>query len=469
MSYLSIEFNLLFILFFALYWGCQRYPKQQNLLLLIASYGVVYSFHWSFLLILLCYTVLIYGLSIIIWRCKSPNNWLIFGLVIAIGNLAVFKYFDFFRIELQQLLNVFNVPIFLPVLSLIMPIGISFYTFHSVSYLVSVKKREIQPARFWDIALFLSFFPSIIAGPINRAKDFLPQITTVKPRHIIEYHRALTLMMLAIVKVYWLNAVIAENWVDPIFASPMEYDSLSLLLGLYGYTIQIYLNFSGYIDLVTGFALLLGFTLPINFNTPYLAINLHDFWRRWHITLSTWIRDYVYIPLGGNRISFSRTQINVMIAMLLSGLWHGAGLNFVIWGAIHGIGVVILNLIGRHWGYNFIAKHSIIVARLITLHYVCFAWLFFRSDSFADAIDYLSALVSNFPELDVLNLDTLLILMWLLVFYLFYPLITKGPDYFACAINSIPWYLLPIILVFLLWIVISLAPSGIPNFIYANF
>lgn len=210
-------------------------------------------------------------------------------------------------------------------------------------------------ANFWNLALFLSFFPSIIAGPINRAKDFLPQISISQSREILEPFRAFTLLIFAVIKVYCLGGLISEYLFKPIFANPTEFSVIDLLVGLYAYAIQIYLNFSGYTDLVTGIALLLGFRLPINFNFPYLALNLREFWTRWHISLSSWNRDNIYIPLGGSRRGFIRTQINVMLAMLLSGLWHGAGINFIIWGACHGIGIVVLNIGDRYLGKGWIA------------------------------------------------------------------------------------------------------------------
>ncbi|MDF7667264.1 hypothetical protein PT273_05335 [Orbaceae bacterium ESL0727] len=466
MSYLSIEFGLLFIAFFAIYWCFKSQPKWQNRLLLVSSYLVVCSYSWQFALILFIYTSAIYLFSLLIFDSKRyGKQWLIISLCVAMLNLAVFKYFDFFRYELQLLLNALNLPILLPVISLVLPIGISFYTFHSVSYLVSVYKQEIQPTKFADFALFLSFFPSIIAGPINRAKTFLPQIVIAQPRQMLEPHRACTLIILAVIKVYCLGGLLADNWVNPIFANPMEFGSLDLLLGLYSYAMLIYINFSGYTDLVTGIALLLGFRLPINFNLPYLAVNLRDFWTRWHISLCLWIRDYLYIPLGGNRKGFTRTQINVMLAMLLSGLWHGAGLNFIIWGACHGIGILFLNITARYWGADRVTKHSIWLARIFTVHYVCLAWLFFHCESFTDAMDYLMALLHNIT----IHNDYLAGMLSICLLYFCYPLLKNVPDRFAQAISKINYFYLPFIFIFILWVVIHFAPSGVPNFIYASF
>ncbi|OCG30261.1 poly(beta-D-mannuronate) O-acetylase [Gilliamella sp. Choc4-2] len=466
MSYLSIEFGLLFIAFFGLYWGCRLTPKLQNHLLLISSYLIVCSYSWQFAFILFAYTCVIYCFSVMITRSRRyAKHWLFLGLCLSIINLALFKYFDFFRSELQALLNLLNLPILLPVLTVFIPIGISFYTFHSISYLVSIKKRELPIVKFWDFALFLSFFPSIIAGPINRAKDFLPQISVNQPREILEPYRAFTLIILSVIKVYCLGGLICEEWVNPIFANPLEFSVLDLLVGLYGYAIQIYLNFSGYTDLVTGIALLLGFRLPINFNFPYLALNLRDFWGRWHISLSHWIRDYIYIPLGGSRRGLARTQINVMLAMLLSGLWHGAGANFIIWGACHGFGIIVLNLGDHFLGRGWITARSPIIARLLTWHYICFTWLFFHCESLSDAMDYLTALTHNF----LIEPHYAIAFLVIAFIYFLYPVCKNFPDWFVRQLYKISKVFLPFVFVFILWAVIYCAPSGMPQFIYASF
>lgn len=466
MSYLSIEFGLIFVVLFAIYWAFRLLPKFQNNLLLISSYLIVASYSVQFAVILFSYTCVIYFFSIMIATSKKhAKRWLVLGLSAAIINLTLFKYFDFFRYELQSLLNYLNLSILLPAITIFIPIGISFYTFHSVSYLVSIKKKELPVAKFWDFALFLSFFPCIIAGPINRAKTFIPQIVVSQPREILEPFRAFTLIILSVIKVYCLGGLISENWITPIFSNPLEYSTLDLLVGLYGYAIQIYLNFSGYTDLVTGIALLLGFRLPINFNFPYLACNVREFWERWHISLSHWIRDYIYIPLGGNRRGFIRTQINVMSAMLLSGLWHGAGINFVIWGGCHGLGIIVLNILDCYMGRSWITQRSPIIARLITWHYICFTWLFFYCASLPDALDYLTALGHNF----LIESHYIEVFLSICVIFLLYPLFKNIPDWCALQLSKINRIYLPIIFIFILWLTIYFAPSGVPNFIYANF
>lgn len=486
MSYLSIEFAAIFVLFFLFYWSFRPSVAIQNVILLISSYLIVGLFNINFALILGGYTTIIYLLSSCILYSPRPKLWLIVSVIVAIGNLAVFKYFNFFAPEMMNQFAKIGIDISLPVAEIILPIGISFYTFHSMSYLVSIYRKEIQPVSFFDFALFLSFFPSVIAGPINRAKDFMPQIQATAPREVQEWHRAFMLLLLAVIKVYWLSAFFSETWVRPVFDNPSEFHTVELILGAYAYAVEIYLNFSGYTDLVTGIALLLGFKLPVNFRAPYLATSLKRFWTMWHISLSRWIQDYIYIPLGGNRKGFTRMQLNVMIAMVLSGLWHGETLNFLIWGAIHGAGVVFLN-IKDELKAKRLAKSGMNDAdikaffkqdssgwkcyfnRFLTFNYVCIGWIFFRSVTFDDSTSYITALFTNFT-LDAFPyhmLGVLLAIGFTVIFI--YPYFVKLPDKFVALTKRIPWFLLPALFILILWGAIFLAPSGIPQFIYASF
>ena len=501
MSYLSIEFSAIFILFFGVYWSFRSSVAIQNLILLISSYLIVGLFNIHFAMILGSYTVVLYLLSTGIVYSLRPKLWLAISVIAAVGNLAVFKYFNFFAPQLQHQLGEWGIDLSLPVAEIILPIGISFYTFHSMSYLVSIYERAVDqrnaaissekwrgmaPVSFFDFALFLSFFPSIIAGPINRAKLFLPKLQDPTPRSVLEPHRAFMLIILAVIKVYWLSAFFSQAFVKPMFDNPSEYHTIELILAIYAYAIEIYLNFSGYTDLVTGIALLLGFQLPENFKAPYLAVNLKDFWTRWHISLSTWIRDYIYFPLGGNRKGFSRTQINVMIGMVLSGLWHGETLNFLIWGTIHGIGVVLLNMKDhyreRRLYQNGMESDAVrelmrqeVVGwrkywgRFMTFNYVGIGWLFFRSESFEDSMAYIKALLNNYHDLTDHWLPLAILAGFIIVIFAIYPILTKLPDLCIKITKRIPFLLLPIIYIFVLWIVIYLAPSGIPQFIYASF
>lgn len=468
MNFLSLEFSAFFLLFLLPYWACQTAPRIQNLLILLASYYILASFHVYFALVLGAYTLGIHLCAGLIAKQRTHGRWALgIALGLAVASLAFFKYFDFFSENLNALLLAFGLQDFLPALQVMAPLGISFYTFHSISYLVSLQRGETQRVPLFDLALFLAFFPSVIAGPINRARDFLPQIQAHAPRQLNEYPRGLLLIVLGILKVVWLGAMLGERWADPVFANPAEYHALDVLLGLTAYSWQIYLNFSGYTDLVTGLALLLGFHLPVNFNAPYMATNLRHFWSRWHISLSTWIRDYLYIPLGGSRAGFSRTQANLMIAMVLSGLWHGASLNFLAWGAIHGLGMILLNGGDRLLGRDWLAGRSPLLANTATVLYVGFAWIFFRSQTLEQSLDFIHALFSNFHQPLLFNSPLYLLLAWLCL--LLYPRFSRLVRLLLDRSGQTPWVLQPLVLIALVWIGMTLSPPGIPGFIYAKF
>ncbi|AXE30422.1 MBOAT family protein [Chromobacterium phragmitis] len=467
MSYLSIEFALAFVGFFAVYWGCRRMPSMQNLLLLLASYLFYAKLDWRFASILAAYTLAQHALSRRMTQSGRPKRWLQASLLLAVGNLALFKYFDFFRESAQAGLNALGVTALLPALDILMPVGISFYTFQSVSYFVSVYRKEIKSAPLPQFALFLAFFPTLLAGPICRANDLLEQLRRPALRQVAHLDRALGLIALALLKKLWLAGWLASAWVDPVFAAPDTFHAMEVWAAFYAYALQIYLDFSGYTDLVTALALLLGIQLPRNFDAPYLALNLRDFWRRWHISLSSWIRDYVYIPLGGNRNGFARAQVNLLAAMLLSGLWHGASLKYLVWGGMHGVGVVALNIGDKLWKRDAVSRASPWLSRLITFHYVCLAWVFFRAQSLDEAVDFLRAMFDPSGQELTLNAPGLLLLLaaWLMAL----PWLSRLPERCFGRLAALPWWGKPLLLSVVALLVISLAPSGIPGFIYYQF
>ncbi|MGJ3355766.1 MBOAT family O-acyltransferase [Providencia sp. Je.9.19] len=472
MNFFSFEFLGSFLVFFLIYWSCQPSAKLQNGLLITASYFFVYSFSPDFAYILFGYTFFISLLTN--WLTNwLTNKWIYVILATGIiGCFTLFKYYSFFQETIQQTLDKFGFSVGLPIIELLAPLGLSFYAFHSVSYTVSVCRKEIAKADFFDVTLYLAFFPSIVAGPINRAKNFLPQIQA-ETRTILDTRKAILLICLALVKLFLFSSFLAENYVNPVFDAPTGYSAGEILVATYAYAWNIYFNFSGYTNLVTGIALLLGYRVPVNFNAPYIAANLKEFWARWHISLSTFIRDYVYIPLGGNRKGFSRMNTNVFLAMVISGLWHGAAMTFVVWGAIHGLGIVLLNLKSfcmekLGWTKTLPNKTlSTLVSRIITFHFVCFAWIFFRSQTFDDAIMMLNQIIAPGFIASVSASLGLIIAFWVLL--LAYPCFVQSYHYIAKKYQQIPWYYYPIPLAIVLTIMFMLSPSGMPGFIYANF
>ena len=255
--------------------------------------------------------------------------------------LAWFKYYGFFALNVTNAFESLGLHPPLPLLQVLLPIGISFYTFMAISYVVDVSRYEIQVSRWLDVSVYLSFFPHLIAGPIVRGEELIPQIRRPRDAGRIDVSRASFLIVGGLFKKMVISAFLASQIVDPVFGAPNTHGGLEVLVAIYAYAIVIYADFSAYSDIAIGVALLLGFEFPANFDRPYTAVSLRDFWRRWHMTLSRWLRDYLYIPLGGSRHGEVRTAVNIMITMLLGGLWHGAGWTFVAWGAFHGIGQVI--------------------------------------------------------------------------------------------------------------------------------
>ncbi|HEX3541605.1 MAG TPA: MBOAT family O-acyltransferase [Acidimicrobiales bacterium] len=277
---------------------------------------------------------------------SARRNWTIGAVATNLGVLAWFKYIGFLSLTAQSSLNFLGVHGHVPLPEVLLPIGISFFTFQALSYVIDTSRGKIQPSSLLEFAVYLSFFPHLVAGPIVRATEFLPQIKEkIDPRHV-DVGKAFWLISLGLFKKVVIASYLATYAADPLFGFPRQHAGAEALVGVYAYAIQIYADFSGYTDIAIGLALLLGIQFPQNFNAPYAATSLQDFWRRWHMTLSRWLRDYVYIPLGGNRRGRVRTYVNLMLTMLLGGLWHGAAWTFVAWGGLHGAGLAA----ERWWG-----------------------------------------------------------------------------------------------------------------------
>lgn len=468
MVILSYEFAFCFVLFFGLYWGFYRSVRTQNALLIAAGLAFIASWSWQFLLSLLFVWAVsqFFALSV---RHFGQKAWVfVLCLVLLVGHLAFFKYTNFAIGTLNERWTKFNP------LDIVQPLGISFYTFQAIAYVADVYKKRIEPMPSAVFLGFLSFVPTLVAGPIFRPTDaksqwVLPQSNEPKShyvRSIGDPHLALALIMAALVKKILLAGWLESLWVTPIFGNPMQFNGLEVLTGIYAYSWQLFFDFSGYSDLVMGLGLLLGFGLPKNFNQPYLSTDIQDFWMRWHMSLSSWIKDYIYIPLGGNRGGFWRVQCNLMAAFLLSGIWHGAGFNFLIWGAIHGVALVWLNFMKRFGVRGFLTRHCKVLACFLTFQYVAFGWVFFRSETLSQAKEVLVAL-THFDEPFALSIGLSLPLM--LLGWAVYPVLKDSEYKVALWLSCLYWWVLPLVLVGFVWLVFWLAPEGLPGFIYANF
>ncbi len=327
---------------------------------------------------------------------SSRKRWLFLSLVGNLGFLATFKYFNFFAESLNAAAAYRDIQLNIPLLRVALPVGISFYTFQSMSYTIDIYRRQLEPVRSpLGFLTFVAFFPQLVAGPIVRARQFLPQLETVPSLSESKGAEGLYRIGIGLMKKVVIADLLAVNLVQRVFESPEVYTSAELLFGVYGFALQIYCDFSAYSDIAIGSAMLLGLELPENFDHPYRAVNLRDFWKRWHLSLSTWLRDYLYIPLGGSREEGWRTYKNVLITMLLGGLWHGAGWTFVAWGALHGVGISATRAWQRFraqsYPYSQEAQWSAsrfvgsFIGLFFTFHFVCLAWVFFRAQTFGQA------------------------------------------------------------------------------------
>lgn len=344
MIFTESRFLAFFLLVFGCYW-LMRGHTPRKLWLLAASLFFYSCWDVRFLaLILGCATVDFVAAGKIVaarQRGQTGRGWLLLSLGYDLGTLGFFKYFNFFIDSAAQLLASVGLQANLPTLQIILPVGISFFTFQAMSYTLDIYRGQLTPTRkYTDFLLFVTFFPQLVAGPIVRASQFLPQLATPKRFADVDVHRAIGQFLSGFIKKALVADLIAQP-VDAVFGAPSEYTALSIIAAVICYAIQIYCDFSGYSDMAIGCARLFGYELCENFRFPYLARDITELWRRWHVSLSSWLRDYLYISLGGGRGSLLFTYRNVMLTMLLGGLWHGAGWNYVAWGAVHGIGLIV--------------------------------------------------------------------------------------------------------------------------------
>jgi D-alanyl-lipoteichoic acid acyltransferase DltB (MBOAT superfamily) len=383
------------VVVFILSWALMPHPRAWRPFILVASYVFYGWIDWRWVLLLVGSTLVNTVAAQVIARSPSQatrKRALIAAIAFDLGLLCVFKYLSFFVSQVDDSLDSIGLGSTVPLLQIVLPIGISFFTFQAISYVVDVYRGETRAAPLGDVAILQAFFPHLIAGPIVRANELLPQLRTPRdPREVLA-GPGLFLIVGGVIKKTVVADELARNVVDPVFNDPSSHSGLETLLAIYGFAAQIYCDFSGYTDMAIGLALLLGFQLPQNFNRPYLALSLQDFWRRWHMTLSRWLRDYLYIPLGGNRKGRAKTYRNLMLTMLLGGLWHGAAWTFVIWGALHGV-YLCINHAWSHFGPKpspRFARLADIAGVILTFSAVVIAWVFFRAPDMATALSVLS-------------------------------------------------------------------------------
>lgn len=465
-------FLFLFTGFLWIYVSLSKTHKPKLIFVTLFSLYFYYKSSGAYFILLLFATAIDFTLARMIYFSKDKwqrKFYIIVTLAVNLGMLGYFKYtnflFDsFFSVTGQD---------FEP-LDIFLPVGVSFFTFQSLSYTLDVYRGNLKPVdNILDYAFFVSFFPQLVAGPIVRASDFLPQI--YKPTIVTDemFGRGVFLIGCGLFKKAVISDYISTNFVDRVFDAPSLYSGVENLLAVYGYALQIYCDFSGYSDMAIGIALLLGFRFPLNFDSPYQSRNITEFWRRWHISLSTWLRDYLYISLGGNKKGEARTYLNQMLTMLLGGLWHGASWRFIIWGGLHGLALTVHKFYHSRFKKK-IAGYSAwrnFVSVMITFHFVCFCWIFFRAANMVTVGEILGQIfyhfnLALFPEF----VQSYKVVMMLMVIGYLLHFIPKEAELAAQeTITAMPLAGKAAFMVAVIILVIQTKSSGIQPFIYFQF
>ncbi len=469
-------FLFLFVAFLGIYLLLRRTTTLRILYVIAFSLFFYYKSSGIYFLLLVFASVSDYLISHSIARTKDKRikrRWVAASVVINLGMLGYFKYTNFFI----EIANSIAGAGFLDFQNIFLPVGISFFVFQSMSYTIDVYRGAIKPLnRFIDYIFYLSFFPQLVAGPIVRAKDFIPQIH--KPVQVTErmFGVAIGLIIIGLIKKAIISDYISLNFVDRIFDEPGLYSGFECLMGIYGYALQIYCDFSGYSDMAIGIALLLGFRFPKNFDAPYKSATITEFWRRWHISLSSWLRDYLYISLGGNRKGKVRTYLNLLITMVLGGLWHGAAVRFVLWGALHGVALALhkMWLAVIPWAkkngedMNPISR---VLGSFITFNIVCLGWLLFRAEDMQTVQVMLYQIANNFNAAIIpqVVLGYKAVMGLIVLGYVMHFIPAKIDDDMMAKVGSAGFWWQVALLVLTAWCVMQIKSSDIQPFIYFQF
>jgi len=466
----SSLFMGLFLVFYLIYICTYNFNRFRTVYVLLFSFFFYYKAGGMYFILLIASAILNYLLSKSLYKAKKPENRKILITLLVVMNLGILGYYKYTNFIIGNINAIFNGDI--PLHNIILPIGISFFLFQAISYAIDVYRKEIEPAgNLLDFSFYLCFFPQLVAGPIVRAKDFLPQMYKKLNLTKEEMGRALFLIMIGLIKKSVISDYISLNFVDRVFGAPNSYTAIENLLAAYGYAIQIYCDFSGYSDMAIGLALLMGFKLPVNFLTPYKSKSVTEFWRRWHISLSSWLRYYLYISLGGNRKGNVRTYINLILTMLIGGLWHGAAWRFVVWGGLHGLALAIERILKQYIKIpqNIFTR---IIGVILTFHFVTFAWIFFRAQDFSTAME----LMKMVSQLDfkaehwfsvIAAYKNVMIV--LLTGFIMHFLPDRFVQWLQRVFTDMPIIAKALVIGLVLWLVHATASSEIQPFIYFQF
>ena len=467
MLFPTLAFGIFFLFVYFTAWSLDRENGRRKIFLLLASWFFYAQWDWRFVGLLFASAILNWGVAALIASSDDAGRrkWLVaLGVAINLIILGVFKYYGFFVEQAIELLNQFGWERDAPLLQIVLPVGISFFTFQGISYVVDVHRGKTPPARsLVDVMLLMSFFPHLVAGPIVRASDLLPQFDRV-PRLTREMAaHGLLLIAWGLFKKTVIASELAVRLVDPVFFDPSAYGALDIAAATYGYAVQIYCDFSAYSDMAIGLAALLGYSFPRNFDQPYRAGSMQQFWRRWHISLSSWLRDYLYVPLGGGRKGLVSSCINIMITMLLGGLWHGAAWTFIAWGALHGA----VQAVERVWRHFRDGKAGLPhwLGVIVTFHIVCLGWILFRAESFDLAMRMLEGLTRMAPIM-VLTPFLLALIVGGVAMHWLPPRAVEG---LAVRVKDAPAITMGVLVGIMILLVEAVRPEGVAPFIYFQF
>ena len=475
MLFPTLSFGLFFLIVFALSWGLNSWPEWRKFFLIGASYVFYGWWDWRFLGLIALSSAINYLAGLGIGAAQTAGRRKLIVAIAVTLNLSIlgfFKYYGFFMESLSDLLHAIGWERDLPFMEIILPVGISFFTFQGISYIVDVYRKEIEPEKSAiNLFLYISFFPQLVAGPIVRAAQFMPQLHKIPRLDRALLSLGVVLILSGLFKKMVIANYLATDIVDPVFFDPSAHDAQDLFLAVYGYAVQIYCDFSGYSDIAIGVAALLGYRFRWNFDQPYRAASLQDFWRRWHISLSTWLRDYLYIPLGGSRGGPFKTYRNLFLTMLLGGIWHGAAWTFIIWGLLHGTMLIIERLAGSVFTTEkqvpgITPRISLALRVIFTFNFVCLAWIFFRAESFSYAMDYLAGLTRWTDNVQYVT-PFLLVLVGASLMAHFLPgeLVKRT----AHRLERLPVLWLGLMLGVGIFLIEAVAPAGVAPFIYFQF
>ncbi|MFR9166649.1 MAG: MBOAT family O-acyltransferase [Dysgonomonas sp.] len=460
----------LFLAFYFVYILTRKHIHFRMVYVLLFSLFFYYKAGGLYFILLIFCCIANYLLSMVMSKSERKRERKFYLVFIIVLNLFILGYFKYTNFLIDNINMMFHSNFALK--DIILPIGISFFIFQAISYTVDLYRKEIEPAQsFLDFSFYLCFFPQLVAGPIVRAKHFLPQIR--QNVHLSKESAGIALFMImsGLIKKAIISDYISLNFVDRVFDSPLSYTSFENLMAVYGYALQIYCDFSGYSDMAIGIALLMGFSLPKNFGSPYKSSSLSEFWRRWHISLSTWLRDYLYIPMGGNRKGKVRTYVNLFLTMLIGGLWHGAAWKFVVWGGLHGLALAVERFFKQFLKlpHNRLVN---IICILICFHFVAFCWIFFRAGTFADA----GSVISKITELKFDPSDWMTIIhsyknvfILILIGFILHFLPQSWSDKTRAVFNKTPLIGKAVVIGMVFWLVYATASSGPQPFIYFQF